>query len=59
MVPHELFMIQCVRVQPLHEIFEVFGSGFRKVERCRPGFGEVVGMVEGGGEERRNGAEGF
>lgn len=46
-------------VQPLNEVFEVGGTGFREVEGQRAGFGEGVGLGEGGGKERGDGAEGF
>ena len=59
MRPDQLLVVQRVRVQPLHEILKVFGARFGQVERGGAGFSEVVGAVEGGGEEGGDGAEGF
>lgn len=59
MPSHELFVIQRMRIQPLHEILKVFGPGFREVERSGARFGEVVGFVKSGGEEGGDGAEGL
>ena len=52
-------MGQGARVEPLGEVFEVRGIALREGEGGGDGFAEGVGGVEGGGEEGRDGAEGF
>ena len=47
------------RVQPLHEEFEDGRARARQVHGVGGGFAEVVGRVQGGGEEGGGGAEEF
>ncbi len=57
--PVQALVGQGARVEPLGEVLEVGGVALREREGGGDGLAEGVGGVEGGGEEGRDGAEGF